>query len=88
MSLEEGFYIYTMELVEIILSEQAGGRILKLIEEPVMTGSQQPPSQYDHSFNNVTFGYHEQVLLNRPIAAIKQLANIFVRYTESSWYPT
>ena len=65
----------TMALVnftELRYASQAGERIMKLREEPHMTGTKQPPQACDFQFKNVTFGYHDQPVINNLSAVIPQ----------------
>jgi len=50
--------------------EQAGERIVKLFEEPVMTGERQPPDRHEIRLNRVTFGYREKAVLKDVSLAI------------------
>lgn len=50
--------------------EQAGERIVKLLEEPVMTGERQPPDRHEIRLNHVTFGYREKAVLKDVSLAI------------------
>lgn len=50
--------------------EQAGERIVKLLEEPVMTGERQPPDRHEIRLNRVTFGYREKAVLKDVSLAI------------------
>ncbi|MGW9124061.1 ABC transporter ATP-binding protein [Paenibacillus chitinolyticus] len=43
--------------------EQAGERIVRLLQEPVMPGKRQPPAAYDIELEQVTFGYNRQTVL-------------------------
>lgn len=43
--------------------EQAGERIVKLLQEPVMHGDREPPEGHDVEFGQVTFGYNETAVL-------------------------
>lgn len=43
--------------------EQAGERIVQLLQEPVMQGDRQPPSGHDIEFKQVTFGYLDKPVL-------------------------
>lgn len=43
--------------------EQAGERIVQLLQEPVMQGDQPPPDGHDIEFKQVTFGYHDKPVL-------------------------
>ncbi|MBU7314788.1 ABC transporter ATP-binding protein [Paenibacillus oleatilyticus] len=43
--------------------EQAGERIVQLLKEPGMTGSELPPEEHDVELRQVTFGYNEQSTL-------------------------
>ncbi|MFB9277012.1 ABC transporter ATP-binding protein [Cohnella cellulosilytica] len=50
--------------------EQAGERIVKLLEEPVMTGERQPPDRHELELKRVTFGYREKAVLKDVSLAI------------------
>jgi len=43
--------------------EQAGVRIVKLLQEPIMDGDREPPEGHDVEFGQVTFGYNETAVL-------------------------
>ncbi|OAJ76196.1 ABC transporter ATP-binding protein [Brevibacillus sp. SKDU10] len=43
--------------------EQAGERIVQLLNEPVMSGELLPPECHDVELNNVTFGYQDKAVL-------------------------
>ncbi len=43
--------------------EQAGERIVQLLQEPVMMGNRQPPEGHDIELKRVTFGYQNQAVL-------------------------
>ncbi|RAV21597.1 ABC transporter ATP-binding protein [Paenibacillus contaminans] len=43
--------------------EQAGERIVQLLQEPVMTGDRMPPERHDIEFKNVTFGYQNKAVI-------------------------
>jgi len=45
--------------------EQAGERIVQLLDEPVMEGDRKPPDRHDIVLNEVTFGYNDRTVLNR-----------------------
>ncbi|MCS7462321.1 ABC transporter ATP-binding protein/permease [Paenibacillus doosanensis] len=50
--------------VEFRYHEQAGERIVRLLEQPVMSGERTPPSnKHDVELQSVTFGYNENVTL-------------------------
>ncbi|WP_371373318.1 ABC transporter ATP-binding protein [Sporomusa aerivorans] len=42
----------------------AGERIVNLLEQPGMTGVKEPPEQHDIRFENVTFGYNQNIVLD------------------------
>lgn len=44
--------------------EQAGERIVQLLNEPIMSGELQPPESYDVELHNVTFGYQDKAVLS------------------------
>lgn len=44
--------------------EQAGERIVELLNEPIMSGELHPPESYDVELNNVTFGYQDKAVLH------------------------
>ncbi|MEK4114702.1 ABC transporter ATP-binding protein [Paenibacillus sp. FSL W8-0919] len=48
---------------ELRYLEQAGGRIVQLLREPVMQGERQPPANHDVELKQVTFGYMDQQVL-------------------------
>ncbi|WP_341280896.1 ABC transporter ATP-binding protein [Paenibacillus sp. FSL H8-0537] len=50
---------------EFRYNEQAGKRIIELLEEPVMSGEKQPPAGHDLVFDNVTFGYNEHAVIQQ-----------------------
>lgn len=52
-----------VNFAELRYTEQAGERILKLRNEPVMKGNGQPPDDCDIELNNVTFAYKEKPVL-------------------------
>ncbi|WP_248931089.1 ABC transporter ATP-binding protein [Paenibacillus hamazuiensis] len=43
--------------------EQAGKRMVQLLQEPVMQGEQRPPADLDIELKQVTFGYRDQPVL-------------------------
>lgn len=52
--------------------EQAGERIVNLLQEPVMPGDQQPPAEaHDVAFERVTFGYHDSPILKDVSATMR-----------------
>ncbi|MFD0710353.1 ABC transporter ATP-binding protein [Paenibacillus sp. GCM10027626] len=50
--------------------EQAGERIVQLLQEPVMAGGSAAPEQTTIAFHNVTFGYTGQAILKNVSAAM------------------
>lgn len=50
----------------------AGGRIVNLLEQPVMTGEAEPPEEHDIRFENVTFRYGKAVVLDHVSAEMKE----------------
>lgn len=52
-----------VNFAEFRYHEQAGERIVKLLQEPVMFGDQQPPDGHDITFKGVTFGYQHTAVL-------------------------
>ncbi|PPB02394.1 ABC transporter ATP-binding protein [Brevibacillus laterosporus] len=44
--------------------EQAGERIVQLLNEPIMSGELQPPESHDVELHNVTFGYQDKAVLS------------------------
>ncbi|MFJ6208879.1 ABC transporter ATP-binding protein [Lysinibacillus sp. NPDC092081] len=42
----------------------AGERIVNLLEQPVMKGDKEPPKNHDIRFENVTFAYNKNIVLN------------------------
>ena len=42
----------------------AGERIVDLLEQPVMTGEKEPPANHDIRFENVTFAYDQNIVLD------------------------
>lgn len=53
-----------MRLPAFKYDAMAGERIVKLLEQPVMTGEKEPPANHDIRFENVTFGYGKNIVLN------------------------
>lgn len=51
--------------------EQAGERIVELLQEPVMSGDQMPPDTHDVTFEGVTFGYQEKPILKNVSATMR-----------------
>lgn len=49
---------------ELSYDVQAGERIVDLLEEPIMTGNDCPPTSHAIEFHNVTFGYDKSSVLN------------------------
>lgn len=53
-----------MRLPAFKYDAMAGERIVKLLEQPVMTGEKESPANHDIRFENVTFGYGKNIVLN------------------------
>lgn len=49
---------------EFRYQEQAGERIIRLLQEPVMSGEEQPPEDGAVELNDVTFAYEKQTVLD------------------------
>lgn len=50
----------------------AGERIVSLLEEPVMKGDKEPPEHHDIRFENVTFGYNKNIVIDHISAEMKE----------------
>ena len=50
----------------------AGERILNLLNEPEMSGTQDAPEQGDIIFRNVSFGYNDKYILHDISVTMKQ----------------
>lgn len=48
---------------EVRYLDQAGERIVKLLQEPIMQGERQPPADHDVELKQVTFSYLDQPIL-------------------------
>ncbi len=61
-----------MKFAELRYDERAGERILQLMKEPEMKGSDAPGSGTDVAFRNVSFGYGEKEILHNVSLKMKQ----------------
>lgn len=52
------------QLPEFFYQASAGKRILNLMEQPVMQGEEDAPFNHEIVFENVTFGYNENIILH------------------------
>lgn len=67
-----------VNFAEFRYHEQAGERIVKLLQEPVMSGNRQPPEGHNIELNRITFGYQhtavlKEVSLRMPIGSFTAL---------------
>ncbi|MDT9724556.1 ABC transporter ATP-binding protein [Xylanibacillus composti] len=61
-----------MRLPAFKYDAMAGERIVKLLEQPAMTGTSEPPNNHDIRFEQVTFGYDESIVLNEISAEMRE----------------
>ncbi|AKF93220.1 ABC transporter ATP-binding protein [Brevibacillus laterosporus] len=59
----EPLTVALINYAEFRYHEQAGERIVQLLNEPVMSGELLPPDCHDVELNNVTFGYQDKAVL-------------------------
>ncbi|MCR8986466.1 ABC transporter ATP-binding protein/permease [Brevibacillus laterosporus] len=59
----EPLTVALINYAEFRYHEQAGERIVQLLNEPVMSGELLPPECHDVELNNVTFGYQDKAVL-------------------------
>ncbi|KNF09008.1 ABC transporter ATP-binding/permease protein [Gottschalkia purinilytica] len=57
---------------EIYYDEQAGERIVNLLEEPILSGEKMPPEGHDIQLQNVTFGYGDTEVLKNVSVDMKE----------------
>jgi len=61
-----------MRLPAFKYDAMAGERIVNLLNEPVMAGDKEPRTRHDIRFDQVTFGYGNQIVLDRVSAEMKE----------------
>ena len=61
-----------MKFAELRYDERAGERILNLMNEPEMSGDQEPNGNTDIAFKNVSFGYGDKEVLHDVSLKMKQ----------------
>ncbi|MDN9010670.1 ABC transporter ATP-binding protein [Brevibacillus laterosporus] len=59
----EPLTVALVNYAEFRYHEQAGERIVQLLNEPIMSGELLPPECHDVELNNVTFGYQDKAVL-------------------------
>ncbi|MEJ8547863.1 ABC transporter ATP-binding protein [Brevibacillus borstelensis] len=61
-----------MRLPAFKYDAMAGKRIVSLLNEPVMSGEKEPPEGHDIRFDNVTFGYDQNLVLDHVSVEMKE----------------
>nr|WP_204407571.1 ABC transporter ATP-binding protein [Brevibacillus laterosporus] len=61
-----------MRLPAFKYDAMAGERIISLLDEPIMSGENEPPEHHDIQFDSVTFGYDKNIVLDNVSVEMKQ----------------
>ncbi|MED1788380.1 ABC transporter ATP-binding protein [Brevibacillus laterosporus] len=61
-----------MRLPAFKYDAMAGERIISLLDEPVMSGENEPPEHHDIQFDSVTFGYDKNIVLDNVSVEMKE----------------
>lgn len=64
--------VAVIKLGELKYHNLAGERIMDIMNEPVMTGAKGAPERHDIRFENVTFGYGKNIVLNDVSAQMRE----------------
>ncbi|PPA93717.1 ABC transporter ATP-binding protein [Brevibacillus laterosporus] len=61
-----------MRLPAFKYDAMAGERIISLLDEPIMSGENEPPEHHDIQFDSVTFGYDKNIVLDNVSVEMKE----------------
>jgi ATP-binding cassette subfamily B protein IrtB len=64
--------VAVVKLGELKYHNLAGERIMNIMNEPVMTGENEAPERHDILFENVTFGYGKNIVLDHVTVEMKE----------------